>query len=250
MALEIENLRVGYGSSEVLHGVSLGVNGDSVAVLGANGAGKSTLLRAISGLLRPAAGAIRFDGQLLNGLSPERIVALGISHVPQGRRIFTSLTVRENLTLATFTIGDRREGRRRIDEIWSLFPRLRVAESRKGSALSGGEQQMLAIARGLVMPSRLLMLDEPSIGLAPRLIEDVASTLANVRDHFHVAVLIVEQNPWLAHTVAERCVVLSGGRVVASGPMDEFDLGTRLQDLYLRGEEDVAAEGMEEANGS
>jgi branched-chain amino acid transport system ATP-binding protein len=230
MLLEIRDLVARYGAVEALHGISIDVGeGEIVSLLGANGAGKSTTLKVISRVIAPAAGEVRFDGRSLDGLDPEDVVALGIAHVPEGRRIFPGLTVLDNLRLgATARRARRVEIERDVDEVLTMFPKLRGLAAKLGWTLSGGEQQMLAIARGLMARPKLLLLDEPSLGLAPLVVKDVMQTIARIaRDG--TTVLLVEQNAHLALQIARRAYVLETGRVVLSG-----DASTLLQSEEMR----------------
>ncbi len=230
MLLEIDDLVARYGAVEALHGISLAVaEGEIVSLLGANGAGKSTTLKTISRIIAPSAGSVRFAGRSLDGLDPEDIVALGIAHVPEGRRIFPGLTVLDNLRLgATPRRAARAAIERDLDEALTIFPKLRTLGSKLGWTLSGGEQQMLAIARGLMARPKLLLLDEPSLGLAPLVVKDVMETIARIaRDG--TTVLLVEQNAHLALQIASRAYVLETGRVALSG-----DASTLLQSEEMR----------------
>ena len=234
MLLELHDVVARYGAVEALHGIALEVGeGEIVSLLGANGAGKSTTLKAISGLLRPAAGDIRFDGRSLVGRDPEDVVALGIAHVPEGRRIFPGLTVADNLRLgATPRRARRAEIERDVDEVLGIFPVLRTLAGKLGWTLSGGEQQMLAIARGLMARPRLLLLDEPSLGLAPLVVKDVMETIARIaRDG--TTVLLVEQNAHLALQIAQRAYVLETGRVALSGAASELLTNEEMRRAYL-----------------
>jgi branched-chain amino acid transport system ATP-binding protein len=230
--LNCKNLRVSYGDIEALHGIDLNVSpGETVALIGVNGAGKSTLLRAISGLL-PIEGEIAFDNASLRGQSPERRAQAGIGHVPEGRRIFPGLTVRENLEIGAYV---RRRGNGRKDDlekIFEMFPRLKERHKQLGWSLSGGEQQMLAIGRALMGRPKMLLLDEPSLGLAPRLAEEVYERIATFKNT-GMTVLLVEQNTVLALNVAARGYVLDGGRIIMSGPVDELKHDPRVRDAYL-----------------
>jgi branched-chain amino acid transport system ATP-binding protein len=230
--LNCKNLRVSYGDIEALHGIDLNVSpGETVALIGVNGAGKSTLLRAISGLL-PIEGEIAFDNASLRGQSPERRAQAGIGHVPEGRRIFPGLTVRENLEIGAYV---RRRGNGRKDDlekIFDMFPRLKERHKQLGWSLSGGEQQMLAIGRALMGRPKMLLLDEPSLGLAPRLAEEVYERIATFKNT-GMTVLLVEQNTVLALNVAARGYVLDGGRIIMSGPVDELKHDPRVRDAYL-----------------
>ena len=230
MLLEIHDLVARYGAVEALHGISLVVaEGEIVSLLGANGAGKSTTLKAISRVIAPASGSITFAGKSLDGLQPEDVVALGIAHVPEGRRIFPGLSVMDNLRLgATARRARRAEIDRDVDEALGVFPKLRGLAAKLGWTLSGGEQQMLAIARGLMAKPRLLLLDEPSLGLAPLIVTDVMETIVRIARN-GTTVLLVEQNAHLALQIARRAYVLETGRVALSG-----DASTLLQSEEMR----------------
>ena len=234
MLLEIEGLVARYGAVEALHGISLEVaEGEIVSLLGANGAGKSTTLKVISRVIPPAAGTVRFDGRSLDGLEPEDVVALGIAHVPEGRRIFPGLTVLDNLRLgATPRRAQRAEIDRDVEEVLTIFPKLRGLSGKLGWTLSGGEQQMLSIARGLMAKPRLLLLDEPSLGLAPLVVKDVMETIARIaRDG--TTVLLVEQNAHLALQIAARAYVLETGRVALSGDASTLLASEEMRRAYL-----------------
>ncbi|HKT94919.1 MAG TPA: ABC transporter ATP-binding protein [Paraburkholderia sp.] len=234
--LEVRDLRVSYGNIEVLHGVSLDVGpGEIVALLGANGAGKSTTLRTISGLLRPRAGRIALDGQPLTGLPAHRIVALGIGHVPEGRRMFGVLTVEENLRLGGYLMRrDAAALERRIGAIYETFPRLGERRAQLAGTLSGGEQQMLAIARALMLKPRLVLLDEPSMGLAPKLVRAIFGMIADICTE-GTAVLLVEQNVRQALRIAHRAYVLESGNVALAGVSRELAQDSRVRAAYLGG---------------
>ncbi|MBR8456543.1 ABC transporter ATP-binding protein [Burkholderia dolosa] len=230
--LTCKNLRVSYGDIRALHGIDLNVrSGETVALIGVNGAGKSTLLRAISGLL-PVEGDVEFDAIDLRGSSPERRAQIGIAHVPEGRRIFPGLTVRENLEVGAY-VRRRSTGRKDdLDMVFQLFPRLKERHKQLGWSLSGGEQQMLAIGRALMGRPKMLLLDEPSLGLAPRLAQEVYERIATFRNT-GMTVLLVEQNTVLALNVAARGYVLDGGRIIMTGPVDELKRDPRVRDAYL-----------------
>jgi branched-chain amino acid transport system ATP-binding protein len=232
--LGCSDLTVAYGDIVALHGVTLQVRaGETVALIGANGAGKTTLLQTISGLNKVRGGHISFDGAPLDRLSCERRVRLGIAHAPEGRRIFPGLTVEENLVLATSPW--RRPGGRYGDEIgqvFELFPRLKERRRQLGWSLSGGEQQMLAIGRALMARPRLLLLDEPSLGLAPRLAEEVYERVGRIRKS-GLTILVVEQNTVLALAVADRGYVLETGRVVLEGAAADLKRDARVREAYL-----------------
>jgi len=233
MLLELHDVVTRYGEVEALHGISLGVAaGEIVALLGANGAGKSTTLKTISRVLVPSGGEVRFDGKPLGG-SPEDVVGLGIAHVPEGRKIFPGLTVIDNLRLgATARKVTRAEVQRDLDEMFALFPMLRNLRAKLGWTLSGGEQQMLAIARGLMARPRLLLLDEPSRGRAPRVVTHHMERIARIaRDG--TTILLVEQNAHLALQIAQRAYVLETGRVALQGEARALLANEEMQRAYL-----------------
>jgi branched-chain amino acid transport system ATP-binding protein len=234
MLLEIQDLVARYGAVEALHGISLVVaEGEIVSLLGANGAGKSTTLKAISRVIAPSSGAIRFAGKPLDGLQPEDVVALGIAHVPEGRRIFPGLSVIDNLRLgATARRAPRAEIDSDVDEALGVFPKLRGLSGKLGWTLSGGEQQMLAIARGLMAKPRLLLLDEPSLGLAPLIVTDVMETIVRIA-RAGTTVLLVEQNAHLALQIASRAYVLETGRVALSGAAATLLASEEMRRAYL-----------------
>jgi branched-chain amino acid transport system ATP-binding protein len=228
--LEVEGLTAGYGAAPVLHEIDLAVPpGRIVAVLGANGAGKTTLLRTLSGLLAATAGQVRFDGHDLRGVRVEQMVRRGIAHVPEGRGVITELTVDENLRLG----GLWRKPRPALEEIYDLFPALARRRAQPGHQLSGGERQMLAIGRALAAGPRLLLLDEPSLGLAPRVTGQIMTLLRDLRDRTGLAVLLVEQNVRSALSVADEALVLALGRVVARGPAADLRDDAELRHAYL-----------------
>jgi branched-chain amino acid transport system ATP-binding protein len=232
--LTIDRIAVAYGAIDALHGISLQVGkGEVVALLGANGAGKTTLLRTISGLHRAKSGEIRFDGELLANSSAGSRVTRGLAHVPEGRRIFAGLTVLENLDVATMVW--RRRGMSAagdLDNVFALFPRLKERSSQLGWSLSGGEQQMLAIGRALMARPKMLLLDEPSLGLAPRLSAEVYERIADINDK-GVTVLLVEQNTVLALKVAQRAYVIENGHIVLDGPARDLARHPRVREAYL-----------------
>jgi branched-chain amino acid transport system ATP-binding protein len=218
--LSVERLNSYHGPIKALHDVSLRVEDKgATAVLGPNGAGKSTLLHSISGLLRPGSGSISYNGQQISGLPPHRIVRLGIVQVPEGRRIFTQMTVHENLLIGAFTRG-RNDISDDIDLVFSLFPALAEKRSRLGGELSGGQQQMLAIGRALMAKPSLLLLDEPSLGLSPLLVEQLGEAITSIRQRFGMAILLVEQNAGLALEMTSHVYVMQTGRVVLDAASD------------------------------
>ncbi len=233
--LRIDGLSVAYGAVQALQAVSLDVQrGECVALLGSNGAGKTTLLRCISGLVRAGAGSVQFDGAPLAGVSPEQRVRLGLAHAPERRRIFPGLTVLENLEVAT--AGWRRWRQpitADLERVFGLFPRLQERRTQLGWSLSGGEQQMLAIGRALMSRPKVLLLDEPSLGLAPLLSEEVYAQLAAINRQMSLTMLIVEQNTAMALSVAARAYVLEHGQVVLSGASAELLDHPRVREAYL-----------------
>jgi len=235
--LKVDNLHVAYGHIEVLKGVSFAVEpGEIVALIGSNGAGKTTTLSTISGLLRPTSGKISWKGENIQTTPVETIVAAGIAHCPEGRRIFPGLTVRENLLTGT---ASRRFRRREIEDdlaqVFDLFPRLKERIKQGGWSLSGGEQQMLAIGRALMSRPSLLMLDEPSLGLAPIVIEQVFDKIVELNKRTCLAVLLVEQNSAMALEIAGRAFVLETGAITLSGPADQLASDPRIREAYLGG---------------
>jgi branched-chain amino acid transport system ATP-binding protein len=232
--LEIENLTVDYGPVRALAGIDLHVERGSItAVLGANGAGKTTLLRTLSGLVRPRGGTVRLDGVDITRRAPEDVVRLGMSHVPEGRGVIAEMTVEENLRLGGLCRGDRAWTRDGLAEMLGLFPPLAARRARRAETLSGGERQMLAIARSLMSRPRLLLLDEPSLGLAPRVVADIVATLRRLRDDTGLTLLLVEQNAATALSVADRAVVLNLGRKVADDLAGNLAADDRVRHAYL-----------------
>jgi branched-chain amino acid transport system ATP-binding protein len=232
LVLDVAGLRSGYGKFGVLHGVDLRVGrAEIVALLGPNGAGKTTLLRAVSGLLAPTAGTITFNGRNIRGADPRATVRAGLAHVIEGHRIFTQLSVTDNLLLAAYEVP-RGERSARVEEALGLFPEIATKRHDRGGALSGGQQQMLAVAQGLVRRPRLLMLDEPSAGLSPVLVDRVLSVAARLRET-GTAVLLVEQLVEKALALADRVYALAGGRVVLVASASEPDLPRQLERAYF-----------------
>ncbi len=231
--LVIEGLKAGYGAVDVLHGIDITVKrGEVVTLIGANGAGKTTLLRAISGLLRPTAGRITFDGQDLQALEPHDVVRRGLLHCPEGRMVLGRMSVRENLLLGAFARAQDPGIARDLDHVLSLFPRLSERLQQLAGTLSGGEQQMLAIGRALMGGPRLLMLDEPSLGIAPIVVDAIFSVIAQIRDK-GVTILLVEQNAARALAAADRGYALDLGRVSAQGTGQELLGDDRVRQSYL-----------------
>ena len=235
MLLRVENLRVKYGNIEVLHGVSLEVNqGEIVTILGANGAGKSTTLHSISGLVRVAAGTIFFENAELQILRAHDIVKLRIAQVPEGRRIFDTLTVQENLNMGAFVRKDTHQVNESREWVYQLFPILEERRQQLAGTLSGGEQQMLAIGRGLMNQPRILLLDEPSLGLAPLLVKAIFQTLKQINES-GVTILLVEQNARAALKLAHRGYVMEVGRVVLEDTAEALLANPEVQNAYLGG---------------
>ncbi len=231
--LDVRELDVAYGEVPALRGVAVSVKeSECVSVIGANGAGKSTLLRAISGLLRARHGSIQFDGQALDRMAPYAIAGLGIAHVPEGRRVLPDLTVEENLELGAYLPDPKRRRRDTLAWIYEVFPRLQERRRQRAGTLSGGEQQMLAIGHGLMLRPRLLMLDEPSLGLAPIIVDATFEKIAEVRKQ-GIGILLVEQNVQRAMALADRAYVLEGGRVVLSGPSQDVLNDPHVKVAYL-----------------
>ena len=233
--LEVRDLRVAYaGGVHALHGVSLQVQpGEVVALVGANGAGKTTLLKTIVGLLRPLGGEVAFAGRSLSRLAGADCVRLGVALVPENRHLFGRLTVAENLLLGSYTNKDPQHRRMMLDRVWSLFPVLRERAGQRSGTLSGGEQQMLAIGRALMSRPKLLMLDEPSLGIMPRLVDHIMDVLRQLHEQEGLAMLLVEQNVPAALRLADRGYVLQTGRVVLEGPSRELLTSDLVRRAYL-----------------
>jgi branched-chain amino acid transport system ATP-binding protein len=230
--LAVSGLHTGYGVTEILRGVDLAVApSEIVAVLGANGAGKSTLNRTISGVMRPWRGAIRFDGFPIERERPSMIVARGLIHVPEGRRIFPNMTVRENLDLGAYRRGGAQR-KRNHERVSAIFPRLAERHGQRAGTLSGGEQQMLAIGRGLMAEPRLLILDEPSLGLSPLLVEELFALIKTINAQ-GIALLLVEQNVVQSLEVAQRAYILDNGRFVLQGSAADIRNNPELRRTYL-----------------
>ncbi len=231
--LEIDNLHVYYGAIHALRGLSIEVEaGQIVTLIGANGAGKSTTLNTISGLLRPREGHIRLEGENLTAVPPHEIVLKGVVQVPEGRRIFGRLTVQENLEMGAFTRIDPREIQDGLDRSFTLFPRLKERRTQVAGTLSGGEQQMLAIGRALMARPRVLLMDEPSMGLAPILVEQIFEAIQDINRQ-RTTILLVEQNAYMALTIAHRGYVLQTGSIVLAGPAAELQANDEVKKAYL-----------------
>ncbi len=233
LLLDVKSLCGFYGQSEVLHGVSFGLaTGGITALLGANGAGKTTTLRAICNMIRTT-GEVIYDGRRISGLATERIVRLGVAHVPEGRGTFTSLTVDENLRIAAYTRGSGPQVQRDREMVLSYFPRLGERLAQQAGTLSGGEQQMLAISRALMLRPRLMLLDEPSFGLAPLIVQDIFRILQRINQEAKVSMLLVEQNAALALDLADHAYVLETGRIVMSGDAKTVKSDEQIRKSYL-----------------
>jgi branched-chain amino acid transport system ATP-binding protein len=233
--LELCELRAAYGPIEALRGVDLEVRaGELVCLLGANGAGKSSTLRAISGLVRPTSGHIVFDGRAITGLPPATILEAGIAHCPEGRRVFPYLTVEENLAMGAYVRRDRAAIAADLDRVCAHFPILAERRRQAAGTLSGGEQQMLAIGRALMARPRLILFDEPSLGLAPTIVETTFAIIADIRRQ-GTTVLMVEQNAYLALRMADRGYVMENGRIVLSGPARNLLSDDHVRRVYLGG---------------
>ncbi|WP_433224880.1 ABC transporter ATP-binding protein [Microtetraspora malaysiensis] len=234
-ALEIDGLDVHYGGVHALRGLSLTVGeGEVVALLGNNGAGKTTTLSAVSGLVRPSGGRITYEGRDIIGAKASAIVRLGLVHVPEGRRVFSTLSVHDNLLLGGYAVRDQAEVKRRIDRVYGLLPRLAERAGQQGGTLSGGEQQMLAIGRALVTGPRLLLLDEPSMGLAPLVVAAVMDVIREINAE-GTAVLLVEQNARAALKIAHRGYVIENGACVLTGTAADLRDDARVAEAYLGG---------------
>ena len=235
MLLEVQNLNVYYGAIHALQGVSFGVEeGEIVSLIGANGAGKSTTLKTISGLLHPRVGSVTLSGEELTTMPAQNIARRGVIHVPEGRKIFAPLTVQENLEMGAFTRDDADEIRKSMERVFQSFPRLKERLNQHGGTLSGGEQQMLAIGRGMMARPSLLLLDEPSMGLAPILVEEIFAIIKEINAQ-GVSILLVEQNALMALSVANRGYVLETGRIVLTGTGQELLANPQVMKSYLGG---------------
>jgi branched-chain amino acid transport system ATP-binding protein len=234
--LQLENIEAGYGQTSCLHGVSLHVReGEIVALLGANGAGKTTTLMTISGLVAIRRGRVTFESRTLNGQPPAAIVGLGISHVPEGRRILTRLTVEENLKLGAYVRRDQAGIRQDLERVYTLFPVLARRRPQVAGTLSGGEQQMLAIGRGLMLRPKLLLLDEPSLGLAPKLVTTIFETIQRINKNEGVTILLVEQNAYQALQIAVRGYVLEAGQIALTDTASSLAKNPKVKAAYLGG---------------
>ena len=233
--LEIERIAVSYGEVTAVRDVSLTIKqGEIVTLIGGNGAGKTTTLKTISGLLTPSAGSIRFEGRSITGLAPDRIVALGVAHVPEGRHVFPKLSVEDNLRVGAYLVREPVLLRKSLDQVYAMFPQLTERRRQMGETLSGGEQQMLAIGRAIMSRPRLMLLDEPSLGLAPRVVEEVAKAIIAFR-RSGMTILLVEQNARVALALSERGYVIETGRIVLSDSATGLKRNPMIIESYLGG---------------
>jgi branched-chain amino acid transport system ATP-binding protein len=233
--LRVDGINVYYGNIQALKGVSLEVNeGEIVTLIGANGAGKSTLLKTVSGLLKPKQGKIEFQNQSISGKAAQSIVKMGISHVPEGRRVFSNMTVEENLELGAYLRKDKAGIKEDFGKIFELFPRLEERRKQHAGTLSGGEQQMLAMGRALMARPRLLLLDEPSMGLAPLLVKTIFRIISEINET-GTTIMLVEQNAHMALSIAHRAYVIETGKVVLSGTAEELNESEQIKMAYLGG---------------
>ncbi|MDR3457758.1 MAG: ABC transporter ATP-binding protein [Verrucomicrobiae bacterium] len=234
--LEIKNLTVCYGAISALHGISLSVPaGSIVTLIGSNGAGKTTTLKAVSGLLKPKSGEIIYDGKNIAGLPPHAVVARGLSHVPEGRMIFANLSVRENLAMGAYLVRDKKMVRRELESVFAAFPRLQEREQQVAGTLSGGEQQMLAIGRALMSQPKFLMLDEPSLGLAPLLVKAIFEKIVEINRERGLTILLVEQNANRALEISNFGYVLETGKITLQGDSASLRQNPQVKSAYLGG---------------
>ncbi|WP_405030182.1 ABC transporter ATP-binding protein [Mycoplana sp. BE70] len=235
--LKFDDVELYYDHVYALKGVSLEVReGETVALIGANGAGKTSILRAVTGLRKIRSGQIHYRGNRIDGVAPDEIVRMGISMVPEGRRVFPFMTVRDNLLMGAFSRTDKGEIRQSIEMVLTRFPRLKERYSQQAGTMSGGEQQMLVIGRALMARPRLLLLDEPSLGIAPKLVQDIARSIVAISRDEKVSVLLVEQNSRMALRISQRAYALTTGKVALSGNSSELLTDERVRHLYLGGE--------------
>jgi branched-chain amino acid transport system ATP-binding protein len=232
--LQVNNIDIAYGDVQVLFDVSLDIQeGELVAVIGANGAGKTTLLKAISGIMKPQKGTIRFQDKTISEQDPDKTVGDGIVHVPEGRLLFPDMSVKENLRMGAFLTKNKEIIAARLESVYTMFPRLKEREKQAAGTLSGGEQQMVAIGRGMMAGPKLLMLDEPSLGLSPKLVQQVFDLTLQINKELGVTVLLVEQNVRLSCEISNRAFVLENGRMVLQGPGTEMLANDHVRRAYL-----------------
>ena len=234
--LEIKDLFVSYGMMEVLHGISLNVQtGELVSVIGPNGAGKTTLIKTIMGLVQPKSGAVLYDGQDISHIPAHKRAEMGIGYVPEGRHVFGRLTVEENLAIGAYSSKDKEKLKKNIEMVYDIFPRLGERREQLARTMSGGEQQMLAIARGLMNKPSLLLLDEPSLGLAPIIVDEVFDVIKNVHEEMKIPILLVEQNAFNALEISSHAYVLEVGHLVNEGDSQELIKSPEIIKAYLGG---------------
>lgn len=231
--LDLQNIDTFYGGIQALKGISLHVGaGEIVTLIGSNGAGKSTTLKTISGQVKPKSGSILYNGTEISNRAPHETALSGIAHVPEGRRIFPKLTVKENLEMGAFSVKDKRIVKERMERVFQYFPRIKERLSQQGGTMSGGEQQMLAIGRALMMQPKILMLDEPSMGLAPIIVEQIFEIIKELNNE-GITILLVEQNAFQALSIADRGYVIQNGEITLSGPGKELIDNEQIQEAYL-----------------
>ena len=232
--LEVQDIQVYYGMIQALKGVSFSVNeGEVIALIGANGAGKTTTLHTVTGLLRAKSGHIIYDGQDITKVPPHKIVTMGMAHVPEGRRVFANMTVLQNLKMGAFTRSDKNEIDATIEKVYKRFPRLKERQNQTAGTLSGGEQQMLAMGRALMSKPKLLLLDEPSMGLSPILVNEIFDIIKEVNEKEGVTILLVEQNANKALSIADHAYVLETGNITVSGKAEDVANNPRVREAYL-----------------
>lgn len=231
--LKVENLNVAYGAVQALHDISLTVNdGEIVSLIGANGAGKTTTLHTITGLVHPVSGVIEYDGKDLRKIKDYEIISLGMAHVPEGRHVFTRMTVRENLEMGAYILNDKQMIRKNIDMVYEYFPRLKERRKQLAGTLSGGEQQMLATGRALMSNPKMVLMDEPSMGLSPLLVKEIFRIIRTLHDN-GITVLLVEQNAKMALSIADRAYVLENGTLTMSGKASDLLKNENVKKAYL-----------------
>ena len=234
--LEIKDLEVYYGVIQAIKGISFEVNqGEVIALIGANGAGKTTTLHTITGLISPKKGSVVFEGKDITKVPAHKIVSMGMAHVPEGRRVFAELSVYENLKMGAYTRSDKNEIEESLANVYKRFPRLEERKNQMAGTLSGGEQQMLAIARGLMSDPKLIMFDEPSLGLAPVVVEDMFRVIVDINKTKKIPILLVEQNAFMALSISNRCYVMENGRITLNGPSKELLESDEVRKSYLGG---------------
>ncbi|MGE4267521.1 MAG: ABC transporter ATP-binding protein [Deferribacterales bacterium] len=232
--LEISNINAFYGNIQALHNVSINIKqGEIITLIGANGAGKTTTLMSISGIVHPKSGEIRFNGEVISGKKPDKIVQMGLAHVPEGRHIFPYLTVMENLDLGAYLRKDKDNVKKDLEHVFELFPRLRERKNQQGGTLSGGEQQMLAISRALMARPKMLLLDEPSLGLAPLIVRQIFDIIKRINQEDGTTIFLVEQNANLALKVAHRGYVMENGHITMEDEAQKLLVNEEVKKAYL-----------------